>query len=76
MMQNKRVGAGGDILLLGDEGGNHKTDVMAGEPIRLTEQWGRTQQVPRAAGNAVGRDTGALGTRCHQAQKTLYHAWS
>lgn len=38
MMQNKRVGAGGDILLLGDEGGNHKTDVMAGEPIRLTEQ--------------------------------------
>lgn len=38
MARNNRVGAGGDILRLGDEGGNHKTDVMAAEPIRLTEQ--------------------------------------
>lgn len=38
MIRKNGVGASGDILQFGDGGANHKTAVMAGEPIRLTEQ--------------------------------------
>lgn len=37
MIWNNRVGAGGDILQLRDGGGNNKTDIKAGELIRLSE---------------------------------------
>lgn len=61
-IRNNKVGASGDILQLGDEGGNHKTAVMAGEPIRLTEQWGSRHRKMQLGGRLYTGDLLSLGT--------------